>query len=586
MINSIPTIETKSNAFGDITVKKAPSDFWLTENYKLKSKNKKDANAKLVIMTPEEARATKNIKLIGLSIAGATVLTAAGIFFFLKGGPKGISKNFAKLRNYLILKVQKAKLNKSGNDLMTKAYALLISNLDSALQKFEAINNFTTFKDILFKKIMYSNFGLKKFTSKSNFGAKIHSSVTRVFEKVGRQSVVNSYQKTNGRIKEQMLLSSQIEKNILGKSSYDLVEINGIRRTKSQWLMEISKMNDELSKSYNLHFGTSALMGRYLKIKKTTEGLNSHFDDLTTFWSKNTLNSFVSDSVISSDKSKIQNVVNGYRKTLSYSILDMAKDSEDKVMKLTQSVNYKDIDKLNALNSIRTGFKALVKNKQNPNEIKQNILKDIDAFKKLVFEDKSLDKKSVDLFLSGAEDLRKSLSEYKQGKVEDILSIYKKILSPDDYYRVEKSYKESIKSLDKSINIETEEFISKVRDLTTGSAPTDILTVLGSFATLSYELGKSDNNDERASISLKYGIPALAGIGVSLYCNAKLYAGTKSMLMASISGLIVNKIGSFADKLLKKHKATKSDNNTQHNQPVQNSNTDVLDLTKNTQKTE
>lgn len=585
MINSIPTIETKHNAFGDITVKKAPSDFWLTENSKLKTKNKKDVNAKIVIMTPEEARATKNIKLIGLSIAGAMVLTAAGLFFFLKGGPKGLSKNFAKLRNYLILKVQKAKLNKSGNDLVTKAYALLIRNLDSALQKFEAVNNFTTFKDILFKKIMYSNFGLKKITSKSNFGAKIHSSVTRVFEKIGRQSVVNSYQKTNGRIKEQRLLCSQIEKNILGKSSYDLVEINGIRRTKSQWLMEISKMNDELSKSYNLHFGTSALTGRYLKIKKTTEGLNSHFDDLTTFWSKNTLNSFVSDSVISSDKSKIQNVVKGYRKTLSYSISDMAKESEDKVMKLTQSVNYKDIDKLNALNSIRTGFKALVKNKQNPNEIKQNILKDIDSFKKLVLEDKSLDKKSVDLFLSGAEDLRKSLAEYKQGTVEDILAIYKKILSPDDYYRVEKSYKESIKSLDKSINIETEEFISKVRDLTTGSAPTDILTVLGSFATLSYELGKSDNNDERASISLKYGIPALAGIGVSLYCNAKLYAGTKSMLMASISGLIVNKIGSFADKMLKKHKASKSDNNSQNNQSVQNSNTDVLDLTKNTQKT-
>lgn len=176
--------------------------------------------------------------------------------------------------------------------------------------------------------------------------------------------------------------------------------------------------------------------------------------------------------------------------------------------------------------------------------------------------------------------MKKSLSEFKQGKVEDILSLYKHLLSPDDYYRVEKSYKNSIKSLDKSINIETEEFISKVRDLTTGGAPTDILTVLGSFATLSYQLGKSDNNDERASISLKYGIPALAGIGVSLYCNAKLFAGTKSMLVASISGLIVNQIGSWADKMLKKHKAAKLSANNQNPQPVQNSNSDVLDLTK------
>ncbi len=576
MINSIPTIETKTNAFGDITKRKAPSDFWLAENSKIKSKK----DNKIVIMTPEEARATKNIKLIGLSIAGAMLLTAAGLFFFLKGGSKGLSRNFKKLRNFLESKVQNAKLNKSGNDLMTKAYALLIKNLDGALQKFEAVNNFTTFKDILFKKIMYSNFGLKKFASKSNWGAKVHSGVTRVFEKIGRQSVVNSYKNTAGRITERKLLSAQIEKDILAKNPYDIVEINGVRRTKAQWLMQISKMNDELSKNYNLHFGTGALTGRYLKIKKTTEGLNSHFENLGTFISKNTLNSFVSDSVISSDKLKIQNMVKGFRKNLSYSISDMAKESEDKVMQMTQSINYKDIDKLNILNSIRGGFKSLTKSKTNKNDITQKLLGDIETFNKLVKSDTTLDKKNADLLLSSAEELRKSLSEFKQGKVEDILSLYKHLLSPDDYYRVEKSYKNSIKSLDKSINIETEEFISKVRDLTTGSAPTDILTVLGSFATLSYQLGKSDNNDERASISLKYGIPALAGIGVSLYCNAKLYAGTKSMLMASISGLIVNQIGSWADKLLKKHKAAKLGVNTQNLQPAQNSNSDVLDLTK------
>lgn len=118
MINSIQTIETKHNAFGDMTKRTTPSDFWLAENSKIKSKKDRKDN-KIVIMTPEEARATKNIKLIGLSIAGAMVLTAAGLFFFLKGGSKGLSSNFKKLRNYLESKVQNAKLNNSGNDLVT-----------------------------------------------------------------------------------------------------------------------------------------------------------------------------------------------------------------------------------------------------------------------------------------------------------------------------------------------------------------------------------------------------------------------------------------------------------------------------------
>ena len=52
------------------------------------------------------------------------------------------------------------------------------------------------------------------------------------------------------------------------------------------------------------------------------------------------------------------------------------------------------------------------------------------------------------------------------------------------------------------------------------------------------------------------------------------------MLVASISGLIVNQIGSWADKMLKKHKAAKLSANNQNPHPVQNSNSDVLDLTK------
>ena len=82
-----------------------------------------------------------------------------------------------------------------------------------------------------------------------------------------------------------------------------------------------------------------------------------------------------------------------------------------------------------------------------------------------------------------------------------------------------------------------------------GSAPTDILSVLGGLGTLSYYLGKSDNGQERAAIALKYGIPALVGVGVSLYGNARLFAGSKSLCFAVISSFIANRFGSFANHL-------------------------------------
>ena len=126
------------------------------------------------------------------------------------------------------------------------------------------------------------------------------------------------------------------------------------------------------------------------------------------------------------------------------------------------------------------------------------------------------------------------------------------------FKKVKKIYNRGIKSLDKSIKIETEDFTAKIRDLAMGSAPTDMLTMVGSVGVLGYQLGKSDNKDQRTSIALKYGFPAIAGIAVSLYCNAKLYAGTKALIVGSISTWILNRIGSTSDEYIKNYKASKN----------------------------
>ncbi len=163
--------------------------------------------------------------------------------------------------------------------------------------------------------------------------------------------------------------------------------------------------------------------------------------------------------------------------------------------------------------------------------------------------------------LSELANLQSTFTDFQLGRVEELLAIYKQILPKDDYRLLTKAYSKTIKSLDRSIRTETDDFISKLRDLSMGSAPTDLLSIAGGVGILGYNLAKSDDNDQRMSISLKYGIPALAGIGVMLYCNAKLFAGTKSMLIASGSSFLVNKIGVLADDLRKKylHKTKKQD---------------------------
>lgn len=564
MINSIPTIDNKNNKpFGNVTIKHNPSDYWLCQNYVIQdtytNKEQNKDKYKIKIVTPDEARKSNNFKVLGMSIAGATVLTAAVLFLLLKGGPKGLSKNFQRLRDYLDRKVQKLKLNNVGHENLIKSYTFIIKSLDKAQQKFEAVNNFATVKDVSFKFLM----------STTAIGAKIHNSITRMFEKIGRQAVINSYSRTAGSVAEAKAIRLNLGRNLLSKDSYKIIEINGVRQTKAQWVSQLDKMNDDLVGAYDTYFGRNVLTSRYLRIKKALSGLNDKFDSLKAFWSKDLVNSFMAENVISKEKLALQNNVRGFRKEISYSIVDLAKVLDEKIIKMSRAISYKDVDKIDKLRAVRHDIKTLVKtintkgvNDTSALQLKAKVIEGIDSLKNSVSDsvkNKTMDEKVANDLLDGILDLKNSFVNYKQGKVEDMLDIYKKLLSDEDYKILEKSYKNSVKSLDKSINIETEEFVSKVRDLALGGAPTDILTILGSLATLGYNLGKSEDNEQRVSISLKYGIPTIAGIGVSLYCNAKLYAGTKSLLVGGISTIILNKIGVWADDLLKTFRQKKKE---------------------------
>ncbi len=548
MINSIPKIEAKTlKTFGQVTQKQSVSDYWLPapsqdkfENSNTDIKNGELSASKIRIITPEEARKTNNLKVIGLSIAGTVLLSAAGIFFVMKGGGKGLTKNFQKLRDNLQKKIQHAKLNNENNVFEpNKLYICMVKVLDSMLQRSEAINNFTSFKDMLFKNLM----NVTKITGK------VHDNITRLFEKIGRQTVLNGYKKTSGCLDEAIKLT---------KSSS---HVSG-SRAKTQLLEQAQHMTEELAQIHNGYFETSALNKRYYNFKKAAQDLKVAFEKMKVFLTKDLFTKFLADSKISKEKIAMQNSVHGYRREISYSVQDLAKDSDDLILKLSQLIPFKDTNKIKLLASIRSNIKKYSRDPVKNISARTKALKEIDKFvkeiKTVTSQDAVLDK-HVRSLTEGMETLRVGITDFKQGKVQDILEIYKKALPEKEYKKIEKAFKHYTKSLDSSIKVETEDFISKLRDLSLGSAPTDILSLLGGLGVLGYHLGKSEDNDQRVSIALKYGIPALSLIGVSLYCNAKLYAGTKGLLIGTVASAVLNRIGSAADSMLKKHRKSKAE---------------------------
>ena len=547
MTNSIPKIELNNiEQFGSTNKKKEPNSYWLQTNNTNKHDEYVSTNPTKIIITPDEARKTNNVTTIGLSIAGATVLTAAGIFFLLKGGPKGLSKNFANLKQYLERMVLESNMNTGA---APNKWLLYMSKAAEKISKhFEAINNFTSFKDMLFTKIM----------NITSVTGKVHEKITKMFEKIGRRAVVNAYKDTAGKISESNILSSALIRKIMSGNTYEIIEIEGVRMTKAQWLAEAQKLNRSIVQSYNSNFSEKPLFRRYHNMKTMVEDLYQQFKDMKIFASLDSFKKFLAESTISEQKALLQKGVLTHRRELSYTLRDLASDSNSLILDMAKLLGFKDSRNIRKLGEIRGEIYRYASDSTKNAHLKQKILDDLTSFRQEIqtcLQNKSITGEQAESILAKLEELQTNFSGFEEGKIQQLLTIYKKILPQGEYEKVAESFGDTIKSLDKSITVETEDFMSKLRDLRLGSAPTDILTILGSFSVLGYNLAKSKDNDQRESIALKYGIPALAGIGVSLYCNAKLYAGSKSLFFGAVSTWILNRIGEWSDKKLKLYKA-------------------------------
>lgn len=147
---------------------------------------------------------------------------------------------------------------------------------------------------------------------------------------------------------------------------------------------------------------------------------------------------------------------------------------------------------------------------------------------------------------------------------DKVLPLYEKLLPPDEYGKVKEAADATLKSFDKSFKVETEKLFDKLRDLKIGCAPLDTLGLLTALGIISVKLAKADNNDERTSIGLLYGIPALGTIATISYCTAALISGGQAIIFGLLAGLAINKIGEFLDKKRKEF----NENQAKQTQPL------------------
>ena len=431
-------------------------------------------------------------------------------------------------------------------------FTFLLNKIRAFQAKTESVNNFTTLKDVAFQRLMWGKSGERKFTRR------IHQSITNFFDRISRRTVNSYYNTANTKFSELSDHFAVINERLRLENPNDPKVLAALN--------EISRRMKVVNSNFSKGFGINARNERYMEIQRACDGLFDFFwdasiKDVRNFKSKNMWQSFIAEDYLIPAKRKLSNKTGILRQSFTHDINDNYKATMKAVSNIQEFVNPADTSTNDVLRSLRENLEKYKKlsgknEAAQRNILNQSIIADLknlsNKFKassgKYNYSAESVE--SISKYIHEVEDI---ISQTDKGELQEILTIYKRLLPRKEYLRLRSQAESAVKSLDKAIDIETNQYVDKARDLRLGSAPTDVLSILGTVGTVGYFLNKSDNKDEKYSVTIKYGIPAIGAIATSLYCTARLVAGGKALLFGLVSGWLMNKAGVLVDDARKKY---------------------------------
>ena len=500
----------------------------------------------------------KKERHLGKTIAFSALGVGAGILFLMRGLPKNAYKTLEKWSQKLENKL--AKQRKSGQvGKLEEFYTFTLNKLNSFIGKAQSINNFVAVKDITFKKLMYKN----KITQK------IHEKITGVYEKIGRRTVNKSYDKAKSKLYGMFQTFEDYDDRILKNAQNGTQIIEG--KTVKDWLDEIEKLKTKIRRTWNANYGARTREDRYSKIKDGMKNLTDEVweataGNLNNLSKKEMYESFIAEEKLSGKKLKLMTDTLSSRYVITRDIDDIYKSTVDVVDSMTSFIKTRDKSSRDIIKDLRLKLEDWKKLSGKDETSKRTTLNnEINVLlKKLssnIEENSSTygyNKETVKLLESNIKGIGSIMGESGKGALQEIYTIYKKLLPREDYIKLKSSTSRNIKYLDDAISKETNSFFDMMRDLTMGSAPTDILSILGAIGAIGIGLSKAENKDQQNTVLLKAGIPAVGAIATSLYFSASLVSGGKAMMYGALSGLAISKLGSLLDDYRKKHFPTKA----------------------------
>lgn len=527
-------------------------------------------NSKKDIERVKEGGQEGKTNKLSKTVAIGALVAGFGSLALIRGfASKGAGKYLAKLKLKLEQKIANIKAGKTASKF-EEFYIISLRAVDSFMKKSESINNITSWKDVGFQRLMWGKNGNFKFTRK------IHESVTKLFERIGRNTVINSYGTTNKKFEKFFQHLEGINSKLDVGSADKVININGVEKTLKEWIADAASLRTTINTNMEAGFGKDARISRYRQMRHSVSGLfdyfwSKNFKSVKSLYSKDVWQTFIADDYIKADKMAMGNNVARLRQAITHDVIDNYKATTLALDNIDNFLDPADRSSREIVRKIRnhlTAYKKLSGTNEaiERQKLNEQILKELkslsDNYKELFASQKyKYNEDSTRQVTNYINEVSEVISQNKKGPLQELLTIYKAVLPREDYIKLKKEANKAVKSLDKSIDLETVQFYDKLRDLVLGSAPTDVLSILFSIGAIGYGLTKADNKDDRISVTLKSGIPVVAAVGTSLYCSAGLVSGSKAMLVGLLSGAVMNKVGVYVDDFRKNIKAKQSQEN-------------------------
>ena len=499
-----------------------------------------------VVLSEENKPKKKHKKRnLAYAVGSSALIVTGGVLLLTKGLPKNTQKYLENLKKFMENKLEKS--NIKGSDRWSEFWEHSIRRVDSFIEKSQSINNFTTLKDIGFKRLM----DISKPT------AKMHQKVTTFFERIARRSVINSYKTTNKNFNKMFETFDRLDKTILKTNPDEIITYKGKDYTKKELIDLAQKYRQKIKTSITDFTSESSLLGRYKYMKDATSSLYSHFWDKLTnnFWSKDNLfltkemwQTYIPDAQITSNKKLLNDKVAALRKCISHTDKDKTLIVSGYVKTLKNLISPSDKEGLRLIKKLEW----FLDNPEGLSQNRESLVKTLNAIKDRPFEkglEDAVIQNQAKIRQSNIDSIIKLLDENSNGELQEIIDIYKQIAPYElAQTKAEKTVRKAVSSFDKALKTETTEFFDKLRDLQLGSAPTDVIGILAPTAMIGYGLLEAANTDERKSVMYTAGIPIIGSVATTIYCTTKLVSGGLSLGIAAATGIAFKIVGDIIDK--------------------------------------